>query len=156
MRRSATLTWCIALAAAVAGLAAPVAWAGGFDDYATMGKAWEMAYNTGDPAAVAAFYSENGMRMPPNSEAVEGRDAIQAHIQALMDGNVPKVKIETVEYEIAGEVGFARGTYAVMDASGATVDQGKWAQVGKKIDGKWYTYFDIWNSDQPMPMPEEE
>jgi uncharacterized protein (TIGR02246 family) len=141
------------LGAVLAGLVLtpPVA-AGGWDSYdENMAKSWEAIYNTGDAAAVAAFYTMDGARMPPNHPAVKGREAIAAFIKEGMETGLAKVELGTDEVEISGDMGFATGTYVILDPEGNQVDNGKWMQVGKKIDGKWYAYCDIWNSDNPLP-----
>lgn len=120
--------------------------------YHAMADAWEAAYNTGDAAAVAAFYLEDGMRMPPHATVVNGREAIQAQIQEGMDMGLAKIDITTVESKVWGDEGWARGTWVGMDAEGNTLDQGKWMQIGRLVDGKWHAAMDIWNSDLPMPQ----
>jgi ketosteroid isomerase-like protein len=144
--------YCVALVAVVGLLMSLPAWAGGIEDYASMAKAWEAAYNTGDAAAVAGFYTEDGMRLPPNMAMVKGREAIQGQVQQGMDRGGVKVTIDMVEYEVKEDLGFGRGTYAIMDAEGKTIDQGKWVEIGRLVAGKWYTYCDIWNSDMPLPQ----
>lgn len=135
-------------------LAAPAA-AGGWESYdESMAQSWAEAYNGGDDAAVAAFYTEDGIRMPPNTPAVEGREAIQGQIAASRAMGAARVEIGTDEAATSGDMGFARGTYVIYDADGNEVDRGKWMQVGKKLDDGWYAYRDIWNSDNPLPMPE--
>ncbi len=116
-----------------------------------MVESWEATYNSGDDAALAAFYTEDGIRMPPNQPAVEGREAIAAHIKQLREMGVAEVRLGTDETATSGDMGFARGTFAIIDAEGNEVDSGKWIQVGKKIGGAWYAYRDIWNSDHPLP-----
>ena len=130
----------------------PPAVAGGWKTYDEgMAKSWEAIYNTGDDAAVAAFYTEDGIRMPPNHSAVQGRQAIAAYIKESREMMVTKVRLETDEVATSGDMGFARGTYVIIDSEGNEVDNGKWIQVGKRIGGEWYAYRDIWNSDNPLP-----
>jgi ketosteroid isomerase-like protein len=136
----------------VAFASAQTAIAGGWKTYDDgMAKSWEAIYNTGDDDAVAAFYTEDGIRMPPNHAAVEGRQAIAAYIRESREMIVAKVRLETDEVATSGDMGFARGTYVIIDSEGNEVDNGKWIQVGKRIDGEWYAYRDIWNSDNPLP-----
>jgi len=150
---SKKVSLCLAVIALLAGSAV---WAEHHEEgFAGMGKAWEAAYNSGDLAAVASMYLEDGMRMPPGMPIVTGREAIQAQIQQGVDRGLAKVKIETVEsHEVMGEWGFARGTFTAMDAEGNTLGNGKWVNVSKHVDGKWFTHFDIWNYDAPLPASE--
>jgi ketosteroid isomerase-like protein len=131
---------------------APALTAGGFGAYdQTMAKAWEATYNTGDAAAVAAYYTEDGIRMPPNQPLVTGREAIAAQVKQGMEMGIAQVRLETEEIMTSGDIGFARGTYVIIDPEGNEIDNGKWMQVGKKMGDTWYAYRDIWNSDNPLP-----
>jgi len=149
---SKKVSLCLTVIALLAGSAV---WAEHNKEYAGMGKAWEAAYNTGDASAVAAKYLEDGMRMPPDQPIVKGRDAVQAQIQEGMDKGLVKVKVETIESDaIMGEWGFSRGTFTAMDADGNSMGSGKWVNVSKHVNGKWFTHFDIWNYDAPLPTAE--
>ncbi len=48
----------------------------------------------------------------------------------------------------------ARSLLDLIDASGVTVDTGKYIGVFEKRDGKWGYIRDTWNSDNP-PAPAE-
>jgi len=140
-----------ALCATIACLAAVPAAAGDAEAFAKINMAYQTAYNSGDAAAVAALHTEDATVMPPNGKTVQGRGAIAAYIEQEMDVIPGKLKIEMVEHTVSGDQGLARGTFAVIDADGETVDHGKWVDVRKKVDGKWYIQWDIWNSDQAAP-----
>ena len=131
------------------------AWAGhheaGFEGIAA---AWEAAYNKGDVATVAAFYAEDGMRMPPDMPMVKGREAIAAQVQAGIDNGLVKVKIEPVHMEVSEHTGHGWGTFQGMDAEGNTITKGKWVNFAKYVDGKWQVHYDIFNYDAPMPAAE--
>lgn len=137
----------VALVGTVLLLTAAPAAAGGSKDFAAMSEAWEKAYNARDAAAVAALYAEDGVMMPPNADQAKGRKAIEAHLvreMALVSGSLD---IVTVEHSHDGDLGFARGTFAMTDAHGKVVDRGKWVEVRRKVGGTWYIDSDIWNSD---------
>lgn len=136
-------------------VAAGAAYAGHHEgEYEKLPAAWEAAYNTGEAAAVAAMYLEDGKRMPPDMPIVEGREAVQAQIQGGMDQGLAKVGIELVESMVSGDMGCSRGTFKTMDADGNVTSSGKWVNVSKYVDGKWMVHLDIWNFDAPQAMPE--
>ena len=62
-----------------------------------------------------------------------------------------KLSIATVHTGSSGNLGFAQGTYSVVDDDDNTMDNGKWLEVLEKDNGKWYIQYDIWNSDNPIP-----
>ena len=120
-------------------------------DVAARAATWEKEYNAGNLAAVAALYATDGCRMPPNQEAVHGREAILAQLKAGKDRGLAKVKIVVTSAESSGDMGYGTGTYEVMGADSSHVDHGKWMLVSKKVNGTWKTQCDIFNSDMPLP-----
>ena len=139
-----------ALVLTIACLAAAPAVADSSKEFANLSKDWEVAYNARDAARVAALYAEDGMVMPPNTAGAQGREAIEAYIKKDMATAPGKLEIKTDVQGSDGNLGFARGTYQFIDGDGKVVDKGKWVEVRKKINGKWYIYSDIWNSDMPL------
>jgi len=120
-------------------------------DVAARAATWEKEYNAGNLAAVVALYAADGCRLPPNQEAVHGRDAILAQLKAGMDRGAAKVKIAVTAADSSGDVGYGSGTYVITGADGSHIDHGKWMLASKKVEGKWVTQCDIFNSDMPMP-----
>ena len=132
-------------------LATVPAVAGDKSDVAARAATWEEEYNAGNLAAVAALYTTDGCRMPPNQEAVHGTEAILAQLKAGKDRGMAKVKIVVTSAESSGDVGYGTGTYEVMGADGSHIDHGKWMLVSKKVNGTWKTQCDTFNSDMPLP-----
>jgi ketosteroid isomerase-like protein len=123
-------------------------------DASNMAKAvpaWEKAYNADDLKAIAALYSDDGCRMPPNARTAKGTEGIIAQIKAGKDQGAAKVKLTLTVAETSGHLGYSSGTYEVLGADGKQVDQGKWMNYTKKSKGKWKIHCDIWNSDLPLP-----
>jgi len=137
-------------AAAALLLAAPVA-AADASDMAGKIVSWEAAYNAGDFAAVAAYYAADGCRMPPNATTVQGREAIQTSIEEGHAAGIAQVKLGLVSSSTSGDLGWAMGTYEILDAEGKSIDNGKWMNTSKKAADGWKIQCDIWNSDRPLP-----
>lgn len=116
---------------------------------------WEKEFNAGNLEGVAALYAADGCRMPPNAEAVQGKEGVLANLKSSKDQGVAKAKIGVTFAETSGDHGWGRGTYELMGADGSHMDHGKWMNVSKKVDGKWMIQCDIWNSDMPLPMPKK-
>lgn len=118
--------------------------------------AWAEAYNAGDADKLAAMYWEDAVLQPPGAPAATGtaaiRDFLAADTTATMAAgltmNIPKAGA----VDVSGDLAYEAGTYTVTDASGATVDSGKYIGVFQKRDGKWLYVRDTWNSDNP-PAP---
>ena len=113
---------------------------------------WMEAYNAGDADSVAALYSEDALLMPPGAVAAVGRDAIRDFITAnIADAKAQGLTFtgdESSDGGIEGNTGWTSGTFAVNDASGATVATGKYLTAYERIDGEWQLVRDIWNSDE--------
>ena len=123
-------------------------------------KAWGANYNAGDADGIANLYAEDAVVMPPGATALNGRDAIREFI--ANDIAATKAAGLTMNIAEAGSVGFSgdiayqNGTFTVTDASGATIDAGKYLSVFQKKDGEWHLIRDTWNSDNPPAAPAEE
>jgi uncharacterized protein (TIGR02246 family) len=124
-------------------------------------RAWAAAYNAGDADGVANLYTEDAVLMPPGTPAKYGRAAIREFIVA--DSAAAKAAGVTLTIEhgdtvgMSGDLAWHAGPYSVHDASGAVVDSGSYMEALQKVDGKWLTVRDIYNSDKaPAPAVESE
>ena len=115
-------------------------------------KAWGDNYNAANAGAIADLYAEDALLMPPGAVTADGRDAIREFLAgdtaaAKAAGVTYNVSSDADAIHISGDMAWQNGTYTVTDASGATVDAGKYLSVFQKKDGKWNLYRDTWNSD---------
>ena len=115
------------------------------------GKALADGINAKDAAAAAACYSEDGSILAPETERVNGRDAIQTFWQNFIDAGLSNVSLTAVEVEEYGnaatEVGIAKGAVP-SEGGGQTNFVGKYIVLWRKgPDGNWYMHRDIWNFD---------
>jgi ketosteroid isomerase-like protein len=121
---------------------------------AEMNDAYIEAFVGGDAAALAAMYSADGMRMPPNLTADRGREAIQAAFAKQFEMTASRtLELETIDYGASGELVYSVGTYAVgyeMEGEPVT-DSGKWLVVSRvSPEGEWQVVAQVWNSDLPI------
>jgi len=112
-----------------------------------MRDAWQSAFETGDTNALAALYAEDGAVLPPNGEMVTGRPAIAAFWKSFSDSGLSGV-IEDTEVYAQGDLGYKQGRYTMADADGNLVDEGKYVEIWRQIDGEWQLHRDIFNSDR--------
>jgi len=111
---------------------------------------WWDRHNAGDADGVAALHAEDAIVLAPGVPAAVGRPAIRE----FMAGDIAAMKSagvtsggEVTSAGVSGDLGWASGTYTVTDASGTTVDTGKYLSVYRRADGAWLLIRDIWNSD---------
>ena len=119
------------------------------------------AYQTAtqDPAALAKFYTPDGIEMPPNAPAAKGRAAIEAYHKALAQQvMVHGLTITSTETRVLGDRAYDVGTYKqqLMSTTGGGIveDHGKYVVLMKKdASGKWWITHAIYNSDVPVTPP---
>ena len=118
---------------------------------------WFEFYNKGDADGVANLYAENALLMPPNAATATGRAAIRAFIAsdiaATKAGGLTLRADSVTGVGVNGDSGWVSGTFVVLDATGKTIDTGKYLSVHKKSNGAWPYTHDIWNMDSPLPAP---
>jgi len=121
------------------------------DTIVTAEQAFMTAFSKGDPAAVAEFYTEDGQVLPPNSDFVTGRQAIQSLWQALMDMGIKGLTLDTIEVEALGDAASEVGRYTLTAEGGQVLDQGKYMIVWKQEGGEWKLHRDMFNTSMPAP-----
>lgn len=123
--------------------------------------AWMDAYNAGDADGIANLYTEDALLLAPGAQAVTGRAAIRdfiaSDIEASKGAGLTFNQGEVTGVGVSGDLGWLSGTFSVTDASGATVDSGKYLAVYHRIDGDWQLIRDTWNSNAaPAPAATPE
>ena len=108
-----------------------------------------------DAAALASLYDENGRFLPPNMEPAEGRPAIRAAMQSLLDMGASSLDIEPIDVTEAGELTIEYGRYTLgIEPAGAApmTDVGKYIVVHRaQPDGSTKIVLDCFNSNSPPP-----
>lgn len=111
---------------------------------------WADLFNAQDAAGLAATYSEDGMRLPPDASRVQGRKAIEAHLQEEFDAGVTNVELEPLEVGHAGgDMAWLLGNWSVefpTDKGDMGIANGNYLMVYRKeADGVWRTVVETWN-----------
>lgn len=120
------------------------------DSIRAMDQRWSDAAGRHDAQGFAAFYADDGVIMPPNTEAAQGNDAIMAAAQGLLADTTATISFAPSEVHVAdaGDMAWERGAWHAKDASGEDLDHGKFVVVWKQTtDGSWKVAADIFNSD---------
>jgi uncharacterized protein (TIGR02246 family) len=108
-------------------------------------------FGRADAAGTAALFTERGQILPPNSDFLKGREAIQGLIQYLMDTGVKRLRFETVETEGYGDTASEMGKYTLEGEGGQAFDRGKYIVIWKQEEGAWMQHRCIFNSSMPAP-----
>lgn len=111
------------------------------------------AFNAKDAAGVAATYTDDGVFMPPNLEAVAGHVGIQFFMTKEFTLSISGMLMNTPEIVVLDDYAYTRGSYTLLDDKGATLDHGKFLEIWKRTDQGWRILRNIYNSDLPPPQP---
>ena len=104
---------------------------------------WEVNFNRGDAAAVAALYAPDAQLVMSGSETAKGPEAIRAAVETLMKTGA-KVHIDTSQNVGAGDIAYVFGTYSVLDREGGKdIEQGTYVEVWRQLDGAWKLSLDV-------------
>jgi len=121
-------------------------------DRATIEKlndVWTAAFDKGDAAAVAALYTEDAYVLPPGSEMVKGRAAIEAFwrqaAQQMGEAKLTTVDVLPLGPEAAREVGSVTLKTKTQPPQEVV---GKYVVVWRKVGGDWKLATDIWNTNK--------
>jgi uncharacterized protein (TIGR02246 family) len=107
------------------------------------------AFNKGDAAAVAAMYTPDAVVLPPGSEMVKGRSAIQAFWKKSAE-QIGDIKLTTLDVKPLGKNAAREiGTFTLKTKATPPQDvAGKYVVVRHKAGRAWKLGADIWNADK--------
>ena len=121
-----------------------------------LGAAFAEAFNRGDIAAVAAMYSDDALVLPPDSDLVQGRSAIEALWKGTRDSGMKDLAFTVLDVhssrDLAVEVGKADFKIQTANQAESSSQTVKYVVVWKRQkDGAWRLFRDIWNSMPSAP-----
>jgi len=117
----------------------------------TVAQAFHDGVARRDAAALAALYHEDARFLVPDMEPAEGRPAIQAAMQGLLDMGASSLDIEPVDVREEGDITVEYGRFTLgIDAGGASLTQvGKYIVVHETRGGETKIVLDCFNGNGP-------
>ena len=111
--------------------------------------AFSKAFNQGDAAGCAAFFTEDVALLAPDQPMIRGRKAFEEAYQPRMDKNSGGTHTnKLVEYGVEGDLAYEIGTFAVTGVN--PPEKGKFVNIlRRQADGTWKVTVSILNSDGP-------
>jgi uncharacterized protein (TIGR02246 family) len=114
------------------------------------------AFNSNDAKAVAAFYTEDAVLMPPRIPAVQGRQAIETMFVGYFKQHAAKIKHTALDTQGPGAWAYDRGKIREVDTSrsGQPLEQSlkHLAILKRQAGGAWKIHVDIDNSNLNAAM----
>jgi uncharacterized protein (TIGR02246 family) len=106
-----------------------------------------------DAGMMADLYHDDARFLAPGFEPAEGKAAIQATLQALLDMGATSLDIESLDVREAGDLTIEYGRYRLgIEAEGAAMtDVGKYVVVYETRGGETKIVLDCFNSNAPPP-----
>ena len=83
--------------------------------------AWDAAFNKGDPKAVAAFYTEDAVLLPPTHEVLKGPAEIEKYFAGLFGAGVSGHKLVLLEANGDGNTAVAAAKWSAKGKDGASL-----------------------------------
>lgn len=118
-----------------------------------MSAARAKAFNEGNSAEIAKYFTDDGLLMAPGKPAQKGKQAVQAYYQSIFDEYHTVLESGYEEVEVAGGLaygrGFAKVTLFSKHKKDTLVSTAKYLNIlRKQADGTWKTTHDIWNGNE--------
>ena len=136
------------------GVAGPALAKSGRDQIDEAAKNWIKAFEDKDAGRVSSVYGEDGMILPPNAEVIQGTEGIMNFFKGMIDTGAT-LQLENQESMADGKLGYRMGLYKVFAKDGAMLDRGKYMEIWRKQDDKWWLYRDTWNTSLPASAAEK-
>ena len=100
-------------------------------------QAFTQAYNEGDAAAIAGFYTVDGAVLPPQGRAVVGRAQIADHYARAFAAGVGNLRYQIVEIRAHGRESAVEIAETLVDVGGRTL-RGRSLHVWVLQGGQWW------------------
>jgi ketosteroid isomerase-like protein len=120
------------------------------DEIAERNKQFMAFFADGNSRGVSQLYTEDGQVLPPNSEILEGPEAIAQMWQGAIDAGVASLRLEISEVHGSEDAVYELSHYQMLSADAQVIDHGKYIIIWKKIGDTWFIHRDIWNSSAPV------
>lgn len=111
-------------------------------------RSWEVSFNRGDSAAIAALYAPNAELVMSGVAPIRGREAIRAAIDTMLHSGV-KVRIDTDRMAAVGDLAYFYGPYSVSSKQ-RIVERGTYLEVWHRYDGHWLIDLDVNATGAPI------
>ena len=117
-----------------------------------MSAARAEAFNTGDAAAIAIHFTEDGVLMAPGAPTSYGRDAVEAYYQQIFDEYETELDSYYEDVQVSGNLAFGQGIAEVKlipkGGGEPILSTSKYINIlERQDDGLWLTTHDIWNDN---------
>ena len=111
-------------------------------------KTWEIAFNTGDTAALTELYSEDAIVVPPSLEILNAPQTIENYWIEQIHAGTDNFRVQTINLKIEEDVIYQTAVWiATVTSNGVSTDlDGEMTNViTRQQDGSWKIKLQSWN-----------
>jgi ketosteroid isomerase-like protein len=111
-------------------------------------KTWEVAFNTGNAAALTDLYSEDAVVMPPSLEILNAPDTIENYWVEQMHAGTDNFRVQTINLKVENDIIYQTAVWiATVTSNGVSTDlDGEMTNViTRQEDGSWKIKLQSWN-----------
>jgi conserved hypothetical protein len=114
------------------------------------------AFGAGDPAAVMALFTDDGVLMPPDRSPLVGKEGIRWGLRTAFGLYATKITADSPVIEVAGDWAYARRKYTMTLTGKTGGDQmdlaANWLDILKRqADGTWKITLEMVVGDHRLP-----
>lgn len=122
------------------------------EEITAMSKARADAFNEGNAAGIAKYFTEDAYLMAPDKETQTGKESVEAYYQSIFDEFETELESGYEEVKVDGDLAYGRGFAKVVlipKNGGETIrSTSKYLNIlERQKDGSWKTTHDIWNGN---------
>ncbi len=104
-------------------------------------------FNSGDAAAAAELFTDDGAMLPRFGDPVKGKDAIKQYMERTLRRQ-QQFWIDSETSTVSGDLAYDEGTYRIHDIRrDVDLDAGKYVNIYKREHGAWKIYRSIFSSN---------
>jgi uncharacterized protein (TIGR02246 family) len=119
------------------------------------GEAFVKAVNAQDADGIAVLYDADSVLFPPDTMVLKGHDAIRQSWVELFKTYTTHIEVSNGSFEIKGDLSYSWGNFTMTltpKAGGEPMKiEGRYSDVSKMVNGKWYYIVD--HASVPLPPP---
>ena len=107
-----------------------------------------------DIEGLVSLYTEDACFMVPNMPMAQGHEVLKMAFKGIFDAGVKEIKLKIGELIDSGDYVLERSTYTQKiqpPGMGIIEDVGKYIVIWKKTPDGYKIFWDIVNSDLPLP-----
>lgn len=103
-----------------------------------------------DAFGIGQLYRTDATLLPPGTDLIKGRDAIQTFWRSTMEtamSGMKELALDTLDLEVSGDLAVEVGKYRLWAEGGQPAGDGKYMVVWKREQDTWRIFRDAWNAN---------